>query len=135
MQRFAAGQGDGAEGAGDTAQLAADAQAFIELNGAVLVGNGVNRANQGAGCIFAVVAHLGRRLMAGLDQRQARLCLETLRLVLLRAGGHAGIAPDAQSGIRNHKAVHVMSSETDYKKDPPELSINRANYIDIIYFI
>jgi ferredoxin len=58
MQRTAAGKFNGAERAGNAAQLAAYAQAFVQLDRAINAGDGINRADTRAGGIFTVVAEL-----------------------------------------------------------------------------
>jgi len=77
-QRAAAGKLDGAERTGDAAQLAADAQAFIELDSAVNAGDGVDRADLGAGGVFAVMTELRRGVFTVTHHFQPRLALQAM---------------------------------------------------------
>lgn len=72
IQRTAAGKFNCAKRAGDAAQLAAYAQAFIQLHGPIDAGDGVNRADHRAGCIFTVVTELRRRFFFIQHHSQAR---------------------------------------------------------------
>ncbi len=90
IQRTAAGKFNCAKRAGDAAQLAAYAQAFIQLHDPINAGDGVNRADHRAGCIFTVVTELRRRFLFHLAS------LSGAALIAGRAG-------DASLNRRPHK--------------------------------
>jgi hypothetical protein len=106
MQRTAAGKFNGAERAGNAAQFAAYAQAFVQLDRAIDALDGINRADGGAGGIFTVVAHLRRRFFFITHHLQPRHGLQAVLAMRFRAGGFAGAAADTDSGVSNYKTVH-----------------------------
>ncbi len=118
IQRAAAGEFNRAERAGDAAQFAAHAQAFIELYRAVNASNGVDRTHRGARRVFTVVAHLRRRLFFITHDQQARHTLQAILAVRLGTGGFAGCGSryrrwnqQLQNGSPGHPRVKVTFDE------------------------
>jgi hypothetical protein len=72
MQRAAAGKFNRTERAGNAAQLAAYAQAFVQLDCAIHAGDGVHRTDTRAGGIFTLMAELRGRLFFITHDVQAR---------------------------------------------------------------
>ena len=72
MQRTAAGKFNRTERAGYAAQLAAHAQAFVQLYRAVNAGDGIDRTNARARGVFTVVTELRGRLFLITHDAQAR---------------------------------------------------------------
>ena len=78
----------------------------VNVDGAIDALDGVNRADGGAGGIFAVVAHLRCRFFFITHHLQPRHSLQAVLAMRLRAGGFAGAAADTDSGVSNYKTVH-----------------------------
>jgi len=106
IQRTAAGKLNRAKRTGNRAELAANAEALIELHRAILTVDGVHRADTGAGRIFTVVALLRRRFMLAAHDAQARHRLQSIRAVRLGAGRLAGVAANTERRVGNYKTVH-----------------------------
>jgi hypothetical protein len=91
---------------GQRAQLTADAQTLIQLDGLVVTGDGFYRAYRRAGGFFAMAALDRHHAGPGMGDIQARVSLQTGFAMVLNATGDAGITCNTTSGISNYKVVH-----------------------------
>ncbi|AMO47805.1 Hypothetical protein AKI40_1390 [Enterobacter sp. FY-07] len=116
IQWTTAGRSDGAEGAHQPTQFAANTQRFIEIHSVILKRNGVDRAHLFAGGIVAVAAENRCGLGFRSHQRQPGMLLQPLNFMHIRTRSKAGIASYTPLGIGNHKAVHVGSLKEKLKR-------------------
>jgi hypothetical protein len=106
MQRTAAGKFNRAERAGNAAQLAAYAQAFVQLDSAINAGDGIHRADTRAGGVFTVVAELRGRLFFITHDVQARHGLQPMQEMRFRARRLTGSTANTDRRVSNYKTVH-----------------------------
>jgi hypothetical protein len=106
MQRTAAGKFNRAERAGNAAQLAAYAQAFVQLDRAINAGDGIHRTDTRAGGIFTVVAELRGRLFFITHDVQARHGLQPMQAMRFRTRRLTGSTANTDRRVSNYKTVH-----------------------------
>ncbi|MNP51355.1 hypothetical protein D3C76_1456660 [compost metagenome] len=106
MQRAAARKFNRAERTGDAAQLAAHAQALVQLHSAIDTGDGIHRTDARTGGILTLMAELRGRLFFITHNAQARHGLQPVQAVCFRTRRFTGVAANTDRRVSNYKTVH-----------------------------